>query len=120
MSALPGWKLAGWIVLVFGTVGCGGEDLGPEVPACDTALEVTWSNWGEGFMLTHCSGCHAATSPDRHGAPEGVFFDTEEEVLENAASIVRVVLESQTMPPAGGIVADDLVLLDAWLHCWTD
>jgi uncharacterized membrane protein len=120
VSAMSDWKLAVWIVLVLGTFGCGDEEARPEVEACDTALAVTWSNWGEGFMLTHCSGCHAVTSRERNGAPVDVHFDTEEEVLENAASVVRVVLESQTMPPAGGILEDDLILLDAWLNCWAD
>lgn len=119
MIKISDWKRYAWIAILLGPVACG-QDSGPEIMACDTALEVTWSNWGEGFLLTHCSGCHARTNTDRRGAPEDVHFDTEEEALERAASIVRVVLENQSMPPAGGILEDDLILLDAWLQCWAD
>ena len=89
-------------------------------PVCDTGLEVTWLNWGEGFLLTHCSGCHSSEAPERHGAPEGVNFDTEKEALDGAAAIVRVVLEEQTMPPAGGIQDDEMALLEAWLSCFVE
>ena len=99
---------------------CGGdaqESQDTAQPVCDTALPVTWSNWGEGFVLTHCSGCHAETALDRHGAPEGLFFDTENQVLEFAATLLRMVVDEESMPPAGGVRQEEMVLLEAWLGC---
>ena len=99
---------------------CGGNTQESEdsaEPVCDTALPVTWSNWGQGFVLTHCSGCHAETALDRHGAPEGLFFDTENQVLESAAMLLSMVVEEETMPPAGGVREEEMVLLEAWLGC---
>ncbi len=84
---------------------------------CDTATEVAWADFGEGFLLTHCQGCHASTAPDRHGAPEGAVFDTEEDALDRAEAILRTVLEEQSMPPAGGVTEDERVLLETWLSC---
>lgn len=99
---------------------CGGEAQERDdsaQPVCDTALPVTWSNWGEGFVLTHCSGCHAENASDRHGAPEGVFFDSEEQVLQSATTFLRMVVDDETMPPAGGVRQEEMVLLEAWLGC---
>ena len=89
-----------------------------EVPAwCSDSPQVTWSNFGEGFLLTHCQGCHAEDAPNRFGAPESVYFDTEADVDAQRASIYRVVLTDQSMPPAGGITDDELALAEIWLEC---
>lgn len=86
---------------------------------CDTGFEVTWENFGEGFMATNCDGCHAATTRDRNGAPDYITFDTEHEAMTQAADILRTV-EAETMPPAGGVLEDDKTLLRAWLECYVD
>lgn len=84
---------------------------------CDTAIEVGWDDFGHGFLLTHCQGCHATTTQDRHGAPEAVVFDTEQDAYDRRADILRVVVETGTMPPAGGVTDDEMQLLEAWLSC---
>lgn len=84
---------------------------------CDTAVEVGWDDFGHGFLLTHCQGCHASTAPERYGAPEGVVFDTEQDAVEQADAILRVVIEARTMPPAGGVTEDEELLLQTWLLC---
>lgn len=117
------WKwllMAGVGAAWGGLAACGGnaeriEDSAQSV--CDTALPVSWDNWGEGFMLTHCSGCHAEGAPDRHGAPDGVFFDSEDQVLGAAATLLRMVVDEDTMPPAGGVREEEKILLEAWLGC---
>lgn len=82
---------------------------GPDVP--------TWAGWTHGFVTGHCQACHAGTSPDRHGAPDAVTFDTLDDALAHADAIRTTVLTDPTMPPAGGIRDDELVLLARWLDC---
>jgi uncharacterized membrane protein len=81
------------------------------------ACAVTWENWTEDFFTTYCDACHSARTPDRHGAPEGVTFDTEAETVAQIARVRARVLDAQTMPLGGGVFDDDLVLLRAWADC---
>ena len=85
--------------------------------ACATGPDVTWQSWGRGFMATYCDGCHAADAADRHGAPASVTFDTLADVQDQAVRIRVRTLESRDMPPGGGVIEDDLWLLDAFLAC---
>lgn len=78
---------------------------------------VTWESFGQGFLITHCQGCHASTSPQRYDAPEGISFDTQEQAAALESSIARTVLEQESMPPAGGLNEDERALLQAWLDC---
>ena len=85
--------------------------------ACGSAPSVTWENWGRGFVTTHCQGCHASTAPDRYGATEGVYFDTEADIRLWADRIDVRVLVDEDMPPAGGLSADESFLLKTFLDC---
>ena len=85
---------------------------------CDTAPPVDWDSFGHGFVLTHCQGCHASTAPDRHGAPDGVAFDTEQQAYEQRARIDARVFDTADMPPGGGVTEDELILARIWLDCW--
>ena len=78
---------------------------------------VTWDSFGQSFLITHCQGCHASTSPQRYGAPEGISFDTQEQSAELQRSIERTVLDQESMPPAGGLNDDERELLAQWLAC---
>jgi uncharacterized membrane protein len=91
------------------------EDTGAD--PCDTAPEVSWSGWAQGFFRGYCTSCHSAGIPDRWGAPEGLNFDTEDEVLGLAVQIRSAVLDRQTMPIGGGVLQDDLELLEVYLDC---
>lgn len=106
------------LLLLFGCTGAVAE---PGLPAaCDAseaALAVTWKNWSEGFFLSYCEGCHAQETPNTYGAPAGVHFGTEDEARAIEDRVRVRVLDEQTMPPAGGVLADDLLLLEAWLDC---
>ena len=84
---------------------------------CADSVSATYENFGEGFLLTHCQGCHASTAPNRFGAPEAVTFDSTVEVEEWREAIYRVVLTDETMPPAGGITEDEQTLTEIWLEC---
>lgn len=96
-----------------------GEDPAFTGPAiCEDAPVTTWDNFGAGFLTQHCLACHASTAPDRHDAPDDVTFDTEEEAWTWSERIVaRAAGEAPTMPPQGGVSADDRYLLEVWLTC---
>jgi uncharacterized membrane protein len=77
---------------------------------------VTWENWAQGFFMTWCQACHSATATDRHGAPSGIDFDTETEVMAWKERIVVRVLDQQTMPLGGGLSTEDLELLEQYFN----
>ncbi len=87
---------------------------------CADAPYASWESFGAGFLTESCQTCHAASSPDRHGAPENVTFDTAADAWSWAERILVTTLgEAPTMPPQGGLDDADKVLLDAWLTCGT-
>lgn len=97
------------------------EESGGDSSFCGTAPTVTWDTWGAGFVTESCQSCHASTSPDRNGAPDGVVFDTEEDVAARASLILAVATgDAPTMPPEGGVSEDDRALLEIWLTCGID
>lgn len=86
-------------------------------PCADTPV-VTWANFGEGFFIEQCMGCHASTAPDRYGSPEDVRFDTVDDVwLHKDAVLTQAASDSPAMPPGGGAPEIDRVKLTWWLTC---
>ena len=77
----------------------------------------TWSGFGQGFFTGRCASCHAASAPERFGAPETVTFDSEDDVLRQIDSVQRVILDAASMPPGGGLHADELEELQLYLDC---
>ncbi len=105
-------------LLVWALGGCGGEEPEETAAACAAAPITTYANFGAGFLTESCQVCHASTAPDRHGAPESVTFDTEEEAWEHADRILAVATgEAPTMPPEGGVTDEDRERLEVWLRC---
>lgn len=104
-----------WLAACGGAPDTGGATV--DDAACDSAPEVTWDGWTDGFFLTYCRACHSATTPDRRGAPVGTDFDTEAQVRAQADAIRRAVLEDATMPVGGGVYEDDQALLGVFLDC---
>jgi hypothetical protein len=94
----------------------GDSGLLPELD-CASLPDVTYDNWGKGKIDTHCQGCHHSQAAQRYGAPEGVSFDTEEEVRVWRERIYVRSLESEDMPPAGGLTEDEKTLLEIFLVC---
>jgi uncharacterized membrane protein len=90
-----------------------------ELAHCESAPQVTWDNWVWGMLTTHCQGCHASTTDNSYGVPGGIHFDTEAETLLWKEQIRTRVLGQEDMPPAGGLMEDDLYLLQVWLDCWS-
>jgi hypothetical protein len=87
---------------------------------CDGVPTLAYTNFGEGFLRENCQGCHASTAPDRYDAPEDVFFDTVEDAWAWSARILaRSTGDDPSMPPQGGVTADDRTRLEWWLRCGT-
>jgi len=86
-------------------------------PLCEEGYELSWDNFAHGFFLTYCASCHSESSLNRSGAPEGVDFDTEDQVAAWKDVLEEVVLEEEYMPLGGGVFPEDLVLLEIYLGC---
>ena len=87
---------------------------------CSELPYVTWDSWAKGTLTTHCQGCHASQTPTTYGAPTNINFDTHQETLLWLDRIRARTLISQDMPPAGGLLEEDLYLLQVWLDCWSE
>ena len=99
-------------------VACADTDTDTDgVDPCDDLPAVTWGNWAEGFFTTYCTSCHSGSTPDRRGAPEGMDFDTHEQVWGLRPAIRQAVLVDETMPLGGGMHDEDRELLGVWLDC---
>lgn len=101
---------AAWVVA------CRGEP--PErADACDGS-PYTWDTVGRPVLQTWCTPCHSsALAPEfRSDAPPGVDFDSYAGVAPWADRIAARV-SSGTMPPSGGLPAEDAERLLAWLGC---
>ncbi len=77
---------------------------------------VSYANVGEPFMVQYCLGCHAGYSSNRQGAPVDVTLDSLENIRLHIDQ-VRIEVESQTMPPSGGVEEGQLALVLDWLDC---
>ena len=112
------WLIFATMVLV--TPGCGSDpdsrDTGSTL--CDTVtFDTSWLNTGRPFFRTYCTSCHAEDATERFGAPEGVDFDSEQDVQDYEERIYIRVLDEGTMPLGGGIPEEDLELLEIYLEC---
>lgn len=112
------------LLLTLALTGCGDEtDKDSSEPAdssevsCESAPDLTWSNWGDGFFANYCRACHSESVGDRWGAPEGLDFDTLEQVQQNRGWIHQTVLVDGTMPVGGGVYEEDLEFLTYFLEC---
>jgi uncharacterized membrane protein len=84
---------------------------------CADVPPITWNNFGHGFMLERCGGCHNAAQ-SRAGAPKELVFETPEQVWAYREEILEATTqEPLTMPPAGGTTEDERTELQWWLIC---
>ena len=90
----------------------------PEADFCDDAPNLSWNNFGQGFLTEACQGCHATAADNRYGAPDEVVFDTAEVTWAQADRILaRATGDFPSMPPLGGTSATDRQKLEIWLRC---
>lgn len=125
------------VALLLG--GCGGEGSGgpdsADTAAADTGAgaaaidgrpcpddsELTWENFGEATMLTHCVGCHSenlAEGVGRGHAPVGVDFNTHALTRSWLDRIhARSADDNRTMPPVDTMSDETRAQLGDWLAC---
>jgi hypothetical protein len=107
------------MMLLLLAVGCAA----PLADSCACEVDAdgwrpTWSNFGETAFTTWCASCHAASAPQRFGAPEDMVFDTEADVLARLEVVRAVTLgEAPSMPLGGGVPEDELAMLARYLDC---
>ncbi len=96
----------------------GSADSGGRDAFCQDVPLVDYNNFGEGFVLANCQGCHATTTVNRYDAPENVTFDTVDQVWTWSPNILAIATgDTPAMPPRGGIEPDDRTRLEWWLRC---
>jgi hypothetical protein len=99
------------------------EDTGitedPNAPiVCEEEPVINWANFGQGFFIQSCMGCHYSEAPDRYGAPESVVFDGPEDVWTQRAMVLFTAAGNMpSMPPNGGTTALERRMLEIWLTC---
>ena len=92
---------------------------GPDL-ACDREPPLTWENFGQGHLQTHCTGCHSSyldTPFEREDAPADVNLDTWDDVLLWADRIYERAVVTQDMPPGGGPDELERAMFDEWMTC---
>lgn len=115
----------GWWLAAVGLtqVSCDDHILGEGGPAvslsCLRDPPLTYENFGDAILDRHCNSCHSIYSRvgQRGDAPLDVNFDTWEDVVAWADRIQARGVDDKNMPPAGGMVDQERVLLGEWLRC---
>lgn len=96
-----------------------GDSFDPNAPIdCDAEPELNWINFGKGFLVQSCQGCHYSEAPYRYGAPEDIIFDDVDDVWDQRGIVLAVsagVMPS--MPPNGGTTEMERRMLEIWLSC---
>ncbi len=99
---------------------CGARDPVDSAANCVVAADgayPTWGTFGAAFFLDYCASCHAASAPQRFGAPASLSFDAEADVVAHLAAVRRTVLATQSMPKGGGVPSTELLELARYLDC---
>ncbi|HEY6032640.1 MAG TPA: hypothetical protein VIV58_00235 [Kofleriaceae bacterium] len=74
---------------------------------CDTSL--TYASFGQAFISTNCSECHAGKdSPN---------LSTQAGVKSNSSRILQAAVYTTAMPQNADISNDERMLLGQWLTC---
>lgn len=102
--------------------GCDDHIIGQGIPlttTCTREPALDWENFGDGLVGHWCRGCHSVELREgqRAGAPPGVDFNSYEDVQLWADRISARAVESESMPPAGGLSDTERAQLGEWLRC---
>lgn len=106
------------ILLAVVLAGCSDKEADTADAICLDAPTVTWASHGEALMTQWCQPCHASDAANRHGAPDAITFDTEEQTLALSGLILSVATgDAPTMPPSIDLPEEDVYWLEIWLRC---
>lgn len=106
------------LILLF-LVGCGEGYSLDDAECPPEGTELTYENFGEGFMQRECQWCHGSWVEERHGAPYEYSFDDLDSVRHFADRIFdRSAGDSISMPPGPEDPPEEERLkLEEWLAC---
>jgi uncharacterized membrane protein len=104
------------------SIGCGGDDAGPNEASCDELPRLTYASFGRGFVSEYCASCHAqaVVGADRRGAPALLTLDTLAQIRENSAKLNEQVVVDKTMPFGSASKKpsdDEREDFGVWLRC---
>jgi uncharacterized membrane protein len=90
----------------------------PEAPQAPAEGGVSYAE-AEAVIRERCSTCHAAdpTFTGLQTAPQGVMYDTPQQIKAMSPKIKAMAVDSQTMPPGNitQITDEERALLGAWI-----
>lgn len=76
-----------------------------------------WAGYGDVFLRDWCRSCHSAAAPNRFGAPEGIDFDTLEDLHRWLGPVEDTVIGDESMPVGGGVDPAVRAEFGAWIAC---
>jgi hypothetical protein len=102
------------VIAVLIGLSCGDGKDGEIVEFCDRT-SVQDGSLGRSFLLNYCTVCHSSqvTGEARNGAPAELNFETLTGLSAHADRVLART-QDETMPPGGGVDADDFL---KWLDC---
>lgn len=87
---------------------------------CPTGgTKLTWQSFGQGFFVANCNRCHSVPQDQRQGAPDGIEFNTVDEVRQRKDRIyVLSAGPNDSMPPGpDDPPREERDKLAEWLAC---
>lgn len=99
-----------------GLVACGSGPGDATGSTCPTTQTLTYANFGQAFMQSHCLACHSASGP------ESPKFDTIEQIRAAASDIDRSAAAGPNavntyMPDGASVDEAERRKLGEWLAC---
>lgn len=97
------------LLFIVVLAGCGAQSTGITESdlTCDTSL--TYANFGQAFIETNCSSCHAGKdSPN---------LSSQSAVKSNSSRILQEAVYTTAMPDGADLSNDERMLLGQWLTC---
>jgi uncharacterized membrane protein len=113
------------VALAAAVAACSDPDPTPTGSTCPAGSTLTYESFGQAFMESYCTRCHASDlhGADRHGAPLYHDFDTLDGILAVADHVDEWAAAgpdavNRLMPPSGEAPTDDeRYQLGEWLAC---
>lgn len=106
------------LVLPLAVFACNPGEI-DDFPCPDTGTALTYDNFGQPFLSTHCQSCHGGLGSDRRGAPLAYDFGSPELARNFKDRIfIRAAWVNTTMPPGPDDPSEkERQDLAEWLAC---
>lgn len=109
-------SLVSLFLVTVGLTACGSGPGNSTGSTCPTSSTLTYANFGQTFMQTHCLACHSATGPQ---SPK---LDTIAQVRAASGDIDRSAAAGPNavntyMPDGSGVDETERRKLGEWLAC---